>query len=198
MKSVVSFNVSTVVFLCILAVGTAQCKTPDRLNAAVADEYSVYAAALHAFVGYTSCFIIATSTIPFSQVKSNGGLTFSVDNSDLLSKDLMEDFKSTNEHSQSLGQHFPKGVDVVFLPESEHERMFSDSIDKGWRNFNHKYPGASGITYLSRVGFNQKRDTALVYVSNVRDGEVGRGAGLLLTKSNGEWKVIRRSLGWHA
>jgi len=38
-----------------------------------------------------------------------------------------------------------------------------------------------------------------LYLGNVRDrGGVAHGAGLLLTKSNGVWKVKLQSLGWHA
>ncbi len=196
MKKTVNFRIVAIIFLCLLAVEATPCKTSSQIHDAVADEYSVYAAALDKYVGSGSYVAAATTFVPVREKELDRALSFPIDDADHLSRALIEDFKSRNRHSQPLAQHFPEGIHVVFLSEIEHKSLFASSIEEGWDNFYRKYPGASGITYLSRVGFNQKRDTALIYVSNVRNGEVGGGAYLLLTKSNGKWSVISRTRGW--
>ena len=110
----------------------------------------------------------------------------------------MRDLKSKNQKQHPIAQHFPSSVTVTLITEREQGELFADSHKDAWRSFYQKYGGASGITSLSRVGFNQNRDTAIVYVGNVRNWEAGEGAYLLLTKTDGQWKVVSRTRGWIA
>lgn len=64
---------------------------------------------------------------------------------------------------------------------------------EGWEKFFSEYPGASGLLSLSRVGFDHKKNQALVYVTDMRGNPSGRawGAGsyVLLIKKKGAWRV---------
>lgn len=58
-----------------------------------------------------------------------------------------------------------------------------------WDAFYKAYPGAQGHMTLSRVGFNQTLDEALVYVTNGAGELAWEGYYLLLSKVDRAWKV---------
>jgi len=62
-------------------------------------------------------------------------------------------------------------------------------LGDGWASFYANYPGAQGITWLSRVGFNRARDQALVYPANRRHTLMGFGEFLLLGYENSVWRL---------
>jgi len=188
--------VRMMVYLSLLVAGSLACKAQGADDAGINDEYAVYAAALTDFGGIGSCVVIANTSIHGRVEDLDNVLSFPIDDARYLSNDLITDFKSKNRHSHILAGHFPNNVNVTLLSESEHDRLFRGSIEGGWDAFYRKYPGANGITRLSRAGFNRQRDTALVYVSNVRNAEVGSGAYLMLAKKDDRWKVISKTRGW--
>lgn len=65
-----------------------------------------------------------------------------------------------------------------------------------WGDFYRKYPGSWGWTELSLVGFDRKAHQAVVYVGGYCGELCGGGYVFLLTKSQGEWKVIGESQCW--
>lgn len=197
-------------FVCALTVGMIHSKESSDLAIAISDEYVVYAVAMEEVVGGGSYVVMDTTSIhdkpenldralsfPASPKVSNQG---NLVETNFLTEDLVKDFKAKNQKGHPLGQLFPKGVHVTLITENERSTMFSgcmleETKDCGWKAFRAKYSGA-GITTLSRVGFNNKHDTALVYVGNVRDWEVGQGVYLLLAKSDSQWKVISKTRAW--
>jgi hypothetical protein len=78
--------------------------------------------------------------------------------------------------------------DYTMMPQAEFEEVFGKG-GSGWTEFSAKYPGASGLVVLSRVGFDADEDTALVFVY-YRCGDLcGAGGLYVLVKTDGSWKV---------
>lgn len=165
-------------------------------EAATSEEYSVYAAALQEVVGGFSFVVVSTTSMPDKPEQVEKALSFPIEFESLITQDLVEDFKAKNKSPQLLGNHFPPEMRVTLITEREHDALFADSFKDGWKSFRMKYLGSSGITRVSRVGFNQQHDTAIVYVANVRDWEAGGGGYVLLSKTNGKWTVVSHTRGW--
>jgi hypothetical protein len=67
---------------------------------------------------------------------------------------------------------------------------------KGPPSFERLFPGARGIIWFSRVGFNRTLDEALVYVSFVCGGLCGEGWDYVLKKRRGTWQVVGVRVIW--
>jgi hypothetical protein len=184
-------------FVGVCAVGLLESK--DSGKPATTDEYAVYAVALEEVVGGYSYVLMNMTSIGGKPEAIDRALSFPIEDADLLTTDLVSDFKAKNQQPSVLAKSFPNDIRVTLIAERERDAMFAGCIGEikcGWKTFYDKYPGAPGITTVSRVGFNQKRNMALVYVGNARDWEVGQGMYLLLEKTDGEWKVVSRTKGW--
>jgi hypothetical protein len=185
-----------VAFVCIFAIGVLVSKEAGTPDAATTDEYAVYAAAMEEAVGGRSYVVISTTSTHDKPEKLDSALNFPIEFEKAVTDDLVNDFKTKNQKSHPITQQFPKDVHVTLISENEEHELLTNSTKDGWAAFYEKYPGRAGITRLSRVGFNQKGDIAVVYVGNVRSWETGHGAYLLLQKIEGKWKVITQTRGW--
>ncbi|MDI6698966.1 MAG: DUF2330 domain-containing protein [Candidatus Saccharicenans sp.] len=94
-----------------------------------------------------------------------------------VEKALLDDYNSKNKKQYRLSENLPEGLEEVLA--------VRESGEAG--------PGegqsllSSGRTYVSRVGFNPGRTTALVFVSHVAGPEMGVGYLVLLEKHRGAW-----------
>ena len=75
--------------------------------------------------------------------------------------------------------------------------IFSSSAT-GWDKFYAKYPDAKGILALSRVGFNQAKDTAVLYTEYQSGPTAGEGDVVLMKKTDGRWTVQENSMFWQS
>ena len=199
MRELVKRYKVVLILACCMLSARLVATTLDRPDAATGEDYAVYLAAMEKVVGGNSYVILDTTTIRDQPEKLDKALSFPIEDADRITDDLVEDFKYKNRKPQTILRPFPSGTRVTFITEAERSAMFTGCMGEikcGWKTFYDKYPGAPGITRLSRVGFNRKRDTALVYIGHVRHWEAGEGMYLLLTKTNSEWKVISRTRGW--
>ena len=57
-------------------------------------------------------------------------------------------------------------------------------------------PRSQGILTLSRVGFNQARDTAVLYAGNQWHAAAGEGNMALMKKTAGGWTVQDKAMMW--
>jgi hypothetical protein len=62
--------------------------------------------------------------------------------------------------------------------------------DEYWRRFYARYPGSPGLVRLSRVGFDQASEQALVFVYHICGGRCGTGRYVLLSRSGEQWEVV--------
>jgi hypothetical protein len=83
----------------------------------------------------------------------------------------------------------PKGNEAILVSQEEQQKNFSG--DSG-RDEPRRRTGASGITYVSRPGFNAKRTEAVMQINHVADAEMGIGYRVYLKKSSksGEWTMV--------
>jgi hypothetical protein len=91
--------------------------------------------------------------------------------------------------------NFRFGSGYVLLSQSEMSQMFSPNRD-GWQVFYEQYPDAPGITTLSRAGFNNTFDQALVYIGTMSHYLAGAGYYVLLNKVNGAWMIDQQVMTW--
>ena len=114
----------------------------------------------------------------------------------LPSQDAIQDFVTKNRKSSVLKDQFKMKATIILINNSDVKRLFHDSIDGGWELFHAKYPNATSINTLSRVGFNKDRTEALVYYTYSCGGLCGQGQYVLLRKHDSYWKIEKESMTW--
>ena len=111
-------------------------------------------------------------------------------------QDAINDFVTKNRKSTILTDQFKLKATIVLITNSDVKRLFHDSIDGGWDLFHAKYPNATSINTLSRVGFNKDRTEALVYWTYSCGGLCGAGQYVLFRKHDDHWKIDKESMTW--
>jgi hypothetical protein len=107
------------------------------------------------------------------------------------------DFDAKFAMSSLLERRFDNlKIPYVRLTSEKLRAIFANDADateyrSAWPRFYKQYPGAPGIISLSRVGFNSKKDQALVYVGT-QSGLLGGSRDVfLLSKNNKTWEIQR-------
>lgn len=108
-----------------------------------------------------------------------------------------EDFETKNNTPCKLDPHIQPVERIQLLTFLEEQAIFPRGSGS-WKAFYKKYPGATGFTLLSRIGFNSVRDQALVYLGNSCELLCGRGHLVLLRKHKGNWKIMKQADIWIA
>lgn len=111
-----------------------------------------------------------------------------------VSRETVNNYLERNSSPSQLKPDMQLGVEYVLLS-AEEQRSIFDQPD-GWGSFYEKYPDSGGYTVLSRVGFNDTLDQALIYVANVAGPLMGAGNYYLLEKKDGEWRIIEQIMVW--
>jgi hypothetical protein len=161
-----------------------------------AEEQAVYTAVLQKLYSASRYVIMdTTATNPVSVE----GMTSILDRAmqDLHSVDLVtaDSFRVRNDAAYPVLPDMQLGSGYVLLTQSEMSLIFSQNRD-GWQFFYEQHPDAPGITTLSRVGFNNTLDQALVYVGTMSHWLAGAGYYVLLKKVNGSWIVDQQMMTW--
>ncbi|MGB7207176.1 MAG: hypothetical protein WBD27_00815 [Pyrinomonadaceae bacterium] len=60
----------------------------------------------------------------------------------------------------------------------------------GWKAFYKKYPGSQGYLQFSRVGFDDKKEFAIVEFAYTKGCLEGEGHLLILRSVDGQWKIV--------
>lgn len=104
-----------------------------------------------------------------------------------LDRELLDDYNSKNKKSCRLSEFLPESFEShLSLRTSEpDQRPVANGMDSETISM------SPGRTYVSRVGFNKSRTTALVFVSHLADPEMGVGYLILLEKNRGVWNPVR-------
>lgn len=109
----------------------------------------------------------------------------------LASQEVLDDFEAKNREPRPLKADFGLRIRTQPIPPEEARRLVP--VKDGIPDFNpmhEKYPEASGVLTLSRVGFNRDMTEALVEVDRGSCGlGCGEGAFVLLAREGGRWKV---------
>ncbi len=112
-----------------------------------------------------------------------------------LSADTLSDFITSNESSHSLKASMILGSRYQLFSEQDKQELFQIN-QSGWDVFYNRYPEAPGIMTLSRVGFNEQMDQALVYLGIQSYWLAGSGNFYLLNKVDGEWVIDEQVMTW--
>lgn len=79
---------------------------------------------------------------------------------------------------------------VVLISEATVEDIFPSKGDpevKGWNYFYHRFPGASGLIDISRVGMDRKGTVAIVYLGQQHQNLDGFGSMRVLKREGTNW-----------
>jgi len=179
------------------------CAQEIFLEKATDEEYKVYCEVLmQTSQGDKPFFIVYDTTANLASgmlqgfdrktadyIKEQSGVT--------LDEDLIADFENKNKAAVKLEAKFTynKNLSVVIAPRKDIDDIFSSQED-GWEEFYKKYPGSTGTTELSRVGFNKDMTMALVYFGNQRHWLAGAGYYVILKKEDGNWTVLASAMAW--
>lgn len=110
-----------------------------------------------------------------------------------------ETIASFNElvgHSCSIAQPPNSGGILRLISQDELAPLFQAGVAAGWKAFYKKYPGFDGYTEFSAVGYNPKRDEALVHIEGHCAPLCSVGSIALLRKKNTEGKTVATVLEW--
>ena len=112
-----------------------------------------------------------------------------------VKSDTMSDFKAKNEKLALLERRLDLKTPCVFVSKDELDAIFNEKMGiledmgAGWRRFYERYPGAPGFIDFSRVGFDSKKEQALVYLAFEHDYMGGSTRFLVLSKAGKSWEV---------
>ena len=160
------------------------------------EEQAVYAALLQNFYGSANLVIMDTTAT------SPGGVDNTAVTLDKMLQDMRgleqmtaDNFAARNTSASPFRGDLNLGNPYTVLSQAQMNLFFSQNQD-GWQAFYGQYPGAAGITTLSRVGFNNTLSQALVYVGTMSHYLAGAGYFVLLKKVNGTWVVDQKVMTW--
>ena len=162
----------------------------------LAEEYEVYSALIESVYNNALIVIEDTTAQPDSGLFSPpDAVRFMRNYHPELGDEIWSDFQTKNEKPSVLEGRFTLSVRYEFISKQEIESIFSKNAS-GWDDFYAKYPGSKGILTLSRVGFNEANDTAVLYAGNQSHWVAGEGNMVLMKKTAGRWTVQGEAMMW--
>lgn len=184
------------VFLLAACTGNATpIPTPSEAELA-AEEQAIYAALLQQMYGAPMYVLMDTTSASVTGVDEVAStLEYVSQNSTGLLQETADSFQSRNTAEIPLSADLDLGAEYILMSIDGRSQIFAEN-QSGWEVFYARYPDAPGITSLSRVGFNNTLDQALVYVGTQSNWLVGAGYFLLLTKVNGVWAIDQQVMTW--
>ncbi len=111
-----------------------------------------------------------------------------------ISKETIDSYLARNAQPSQLSPDMHLGIDYVLLSTDELSAIMSQP--DGWTAFYEAYPNSHGYTEVSRVGFNNSLDQAVIYVGNMAGPLMGAGFYYLMEKENGEWIIKEQIMVW--
>lgn len=110
-----------------------------------------------------------------------------------LEAETIAGYSARNARSSPLRQFLDLPMEARLLTEDEWKAILDQG---GWDAFYARFPGAPGLTELSRVGFNRERTQALIYMGTMSHYLAGAGFFYLLEKEGDSWKVKDQVMVW--
>lgn len=112
-----------------------------------------------------------------------------------LSEETFNDFIQKNKEVQKLKDNFKIELKRTLIKKDEIELIFKDR-ENGWEKFYKSFPDSGGYIGLSRVGFDKRKQQAIVYMEhNCRD-LCASGHFLLLKKAEEGWVMVNGYMPW--
>lgn len=118
-----------------------------------------------------------------------------------IAQDARQDYQTKNKESMRLvGEckiaprcEFDNVVALTGIVGGEKGKM-----DRGWKEFEKRFPDAPGIFMVSRIGFDFAHTQAIAYAAKSCGKQCGDGYYIWLAKRNGAWAVAAQTTIWIA
>jgi hypothetical protein len=192
-KKCLVFILAVVLTACAGTPLPAPTPAPEQVDG---EQQAVYAALLHGLYSSANFVIMDTSSTSPGGVGDIASILVNIlQNMHGVDAHTADNFRARNDASYPVSPRMDLGVPYVLLTRDQMTQLFNQNQD-GWQLFYEQYPGAPGITTLSRVGFNAAFDQALVYVGTMSHWLAGAGYFVLLNKVNGAWVVDQQVMSW--
>jgi hypothetical protein len=107
-----------------------------------------------------------------------------------LEDETVDDYVLKSKKHHTLKRLFEISTQYSLINEKEREELFKKA-GEGWKAFHQKYSESSRLLSFSAIGFNQKINQALVFMSVSCGSLCGEGTWYLLAKENRVWKICR-------
>lgn len=181
------------IMVIILVTGCMQTETP--INDTEAEEYAVYSALIEErFDDFVIVIKDHTACDRAAREDLNGRLQWVYEAMPAAQQETFDDFLAKNGQSYPLKNLFNVRGKVILVSEEKLRKIFEGEF--GWLEFYVRYPFSQGIMTLSRVGFNEEMDQALIYTGNQSGSLSGAGYYVLLTKEEGVWTIQDSIIVW--
>ena len=185
------------ILMIFLLVSTLACKALTPVAEPTAadierEEQAVYSFFVHA--GDGPAVLRQETVTDISDDDPQQTLEYVRDGLKSVSRETLDNYLERNAKPSLLSPDMDLGVEYVLLSAEEQQRIFRQP--EGWDVFYEQYPGSGGYTELSRVGFNDTLDQALIYVGNMAGPLMGAGFYYLLEKTGGEWRLMEQIMVW--
>jgi hypothetical protein len=107
-------------------------------------------------------------------------------------QDTIDDYTFQNGESAVLQDLFALSVRCRLI---DARKLSGDGLD-WWSTFQKLYPLASGVMTLSRIGFSEDLNQALVYVEYNCGFLCATGVYFSLEQKDGAWRIIKEHMRW--
>jgi len=190
----------------VLAVLLAGCTplparaTPTPVPTATPDprveENAVFAALFQGMVDpQVRQLVVEDHTTPFGTSDWEQLSQYIQQNMPDLAQETLDDYRARNAEPMPLTDYLSLPIPFALISEQERNEIFQTS-GSGWDEFYRRYPNSSGLTSISRVGFNPGHTQAFVYIGTQSHYLAGAGFYVLLVRENGTWKVTSQVMAW--
>jgi hypothetical protein len=183
--------------LCMAACTVRPIPSPTpSANQVDVEEQAVYAFLLAEMYKNRGYVIMATTATSATGVdNTTQTLDYVLQNMHAVAPETVDSFRERNDAAYPIRPDMDLGSPYTLLTQAERSRIFGQN-QSGWEIFYNRHPQAPGITTLSRVGFNDSFDQALVYIGTQSNWLAGAGYYILLKKDAEGWSIDQQVMTW--
>ncbi len=156
------------------------------------DPYQVYAAVLRHGIQISPSHLVVAETATWSKPPSDEVRNQLAG----LRQDTIDDFLLKNKESVTLGNEFPKDLNVILVPGKQLQEIFAADNAKGWDTLKSRYPGSVGLLHVSQVGFSKDGKQALLFGAGQSGRLGGSGDFVLLNWDGSVWRLAASARLW--
>jgi hypothetical protein len=155
-----------------------------------ADEDAVYSAVINRAISEAKAkFAVISGTTVFDKRISNGeDASVVLQNLKPVTQGTLQDLIHKNQEPRRLSENLKLNVGYVLLGQQSSRNNTGKASAKVWP--------ASAIFSVSRVGFNDKKDLALVYFAVNCGILCGQGDLVLLSRGDRGWEIVKKYRLW--
>lgn len=113
-----------------------------------------------------------------------------------IPEDVVQNFQMNNSKRYKINQFFDFEIHYILLGQNKFDEIFEKGVGLGWIEFDKRFPNSTGRIYLSRLGFSNNKNEALLYYDIRSGGLSGAGFFIYLKKENKKWQNIAWARMW--